>query len=52
LIEVDQWFSKWLISIPRGKTELSKGLIDSQGVKWGSLNGQGSMNNCWGLLET
>jgi len=29
----------------------SKGSINTHGVKWGSLNGQGSMNNCWGPLE-
>jgi len=29
----------------------SKGSINSQGVEWESLNGQGSMKHCWGLLE-
>jgi len=36
---------------PQGSIGPSKGLINSHGVEWGSLNGQGSMNNCWGLLE-
>jgi len=29
----------------------SKGSINSQGVEWESLNGQGLMKNCWDLLE-
>jgi len=36
---------------PQGSIGPSKGSINSHGVEWGSLNGQGSMNNCWGLLE-
>jgi len=35
---------------PQGSIGPSKGSINSHGVEWGSLNGQGSMNNCWGLL--
>jgi len=36
---------------PQGSIGPSKGSINSHGVERGSLNGQGSMNNCWGLLE-
>jgi len=36
---------------PQGSTGPSMGSINSQVVEWGSLNGQGSMKNCWGLLE-
>jgi len=38
---LNQWFSKWLISTPRGSIGPSKGLINSHGVEWRSLNGQG-----------
>jgi len=33
---------------PQGSVGPSKGLINNYGVRWWSLNGQGSMNNCWG----
>jgi len=36
---------------PQGSIGPSKGSINSHGAEWGSLNNQGSMTNCWGLLE-
>jgi len=36
---------------PQGSIGPSKVSINSQRVEWGSLNGQRSMKNCWGLLE-
>jgi len=36
---------------PQGSIGQSKRSVNSHGVEWGSLNGQGSMKNYWGLLE-
>jgi len=47
-IALKQWFSKWSISTPGGQVDNPSGSINSHGVEWGSLNGQGVNENLLG----